>query len=555
MMNRNLYVRRWVSNTDGSMSEWIQKAARVNTAEDSGEILEKLCNSFGRSPRAIQATIDLLHRIPPRYATPYVTSDHLHQVFYNWQQAFLRGKDAVLSEDVVRLKLRRWAKRYSPDFEVETPMDRKMKRSPPLKKGVVGTRRITDDSSDYDFYKVCETLVVVLFFLLNKIQQVIRGWADSTDPEACVEINRLVSRMKDQGIALSILLGVTEDRGSMLAITSVPAVGLILANGFDKILIRTAINAGRDILYRCDEPDSFRVARDVLDTFKRYKASTPEAVHLSFDLLDSLIRESFVEDWFGSNQHYHTGLFNNYRRASRHHHVFGAQIVARRIKEWSLTGKFAYSKMTIKLLLDVAAAQHEPKDAVVIMEEIIKILSKKSTQILRLHSPAYRTLLKAWVSSGRNEASDKVREIIESAQEELDVGAYNLALQFWRSDVQRVEETFLVMQQRGVALNSFSWLQVLHCYVNAHLLDKAERALFRLNDTIENFHDEQNLTNGLCLLLNAYLLEAKSSGKSNEMIMKSRHLHSEIVSRDNVHPKIQGKTKRCRYFQPLLLFR
>lgn len=136
------------------MGELIRRAARVNTAQDSGEILEKLCHGYGRSPRAIQATIDLLHRIPPRYANPYVTTDHLHLVFHNWQQAFLRGKHAVLSEDVVTFKLKRWAKTYGPDFIVETPMDRKIKRTPQLERGSVAAERLTDDSSDYEFYKV-----------------------------------------------------------------------------------------------------------------------------------------------------------------------------------------------------------------------------------------------------------------------------------------------------------------------------------------------------------------------------------------------------------------
>lgn len=360
------------------------------------------------------------------------------------------------------------------------------------------------------------------------------------DPKACAEIGRLASTMKDQGVALSILLGVIQDRGAMLAIPTVEAIGCLLENGYEKLLIRTAINAGRGILNRCHEPEAFRVGRDVLDTFKRYKASTPEAVHLSFDLLENLIRESLDADWFGSNQHYHTGLFNNYRRASLHHHVLGPCIVARRVREWSLTGRFVYSKMTIKLLLDVVAAQHERRDAAIYMEEIIALLSNASTKLLSLHSPAYRTLLQAWVGSGRDEASYKVRQIIDSANVELDVGVYNVALKFWNKDMERIEATLLIMHQRGVAMNTFSWLQVLRCYVKAHKLEKAERTLFRLNETIENFRDEHYLANGFFLLLSAYLSEAEIKGNKADLLSKCSHLYNEIVVNSQIHPKVEG---------------
>jgi hypothetical protein len=159
-MNRS-QLRRWIqsyapgsSSTDTTtMSAWINRAARVTTAPASGEILDELTTRFSHSPRAIQATIDLLHRIPPRYAEPYVTSDHLRAAFANWQDAFLRGKHAVLPEDVVRMKMRRWT-RYAPDLIVQTVVDRKMKNTRPWKRGMAGSKGITEYSSSYEYYKV-----------------------------------------------------------------------------------------------------------------------------------------------------------------------------------------------------------------------------------------------------------------------------------------------------------------------------------------------------------------------------------------------------------------
>jgi hypothetical protein len=167
-MNRP-QLRRWIQtytciNThppssisgDGSMSEWINRAARVTSAPASVEILDRLTTRFGHSPRAIQATIDLLHRIPPRAAEPYVTTDHLRKAFENWQDAFLRGKHATLPEDVVRLKMRRWT-RYAPDLVVQTTVDRKIKNARPWNRGMAGAKGITEDSSPYEYYKVSFT--------------------------------------------------------------------------------------------------------------------------------------------------------------------------------------------------------------------------------------------------------------------------------------------------------------------------------------------------------------------------------------------------------------
>jgi hypothetical protein len=265
--------------------------------------------------------------------------------------------------------------------------------------------------------------------------------------------------MKDQGIALSILIGLFEDRGPMLSLEVPQAIQVLLENGIEKLIVRTAIKAGRSVVNRCHEPNSFRVGRDVLDTFKKYKASTPEAVHLSFDLLENMAKESRDKDWFGATPYYHTNLFNNYKRASRYHHVFGAQLMAIRIKEWSQTGNFHYSKSTIKLLLDVAAAQHARQDGVLYMEQIISALSDNSVRAIALHSPAYRTLVKAWADSKRPEASAKIAEIVASASpHDMDVGVYNVVLHFWKDDRERIEWTMLKMHQCGVRMNSFSWL-------------------------------------------------------------------------------------------------
>jgi hypothetical protein len=159
-------VRRWMqtqmqtyrlggasSGDTMSMNDWINRAARVTTAPESAEILDQLITRFGRSPRAIQATIDLLHRIPPRFAEPYVSNEHLRAAFENWQDAFLRGKHATLPEDVVRYKMRRWT-RYAPDFVVQTVVDRKIKNTRPWKRGMAGAKGLTEDSSPYEYYKV-----------------------------------------------------------------------------------------------------------------------------------------------------------------------------------------------------------------------------------------------------------------------------------------------------------------------------------------------------------------------------------------------------------------
>lgn len=162
MMSRP-QLRRWMhlnrgASSGDTMSEWINKAARVTTASESTEILEQLITRFGRSPRAIQATIDLLHRIPPRYAEPFVTIDHLRAAFKNWQDAFLRGKHATLPEHVVRLKMRRWTK-LAPDFIVQTTVDRKMRNAMPWRHGIVGAKGLTEESSAYEYYKVGFALV------------------------------------------------------------------------------------------------------------------------------------------------------------------------------------------------------------------------------------------------------------------------------------------------------------------------------------------------------------------------------------------------------------
>jgi hypothetical protein len=341
--------------------------------------------------------------------------------------------------------------------------------------------------------------------------------------------------MDDQGIALSILLGLLEDRGPMISLENPAAIEPLIKNGLEKLIVRTAIKAGRAIVNRCHEPNSFRVGRDVLDAFKKYKAVTPEAVHLSFDLLENLVKESQDKSWFGATPFYHTNLFNNYKRAARYHHVFGAQLMARRILEWSQTGKFHYSKSTIKLLLDVVATQRARQEAVVFMEEIIALLSDKSVRAIALHAPVYRTLVKAWADSKRPEAQAKIIEIVDGASaDDLDVGAYNVVLHFWCGDLERIEWTVLKMHQRGVRMNSFSWLQLLQGYLSRNLLEKAERALFRLNDSMESDHDEEILARGLLVLTKAYL----SNGDS-EIVEKCQHLYSEIV----LHGKLQAKTR------------
>jgi hypothetical protein len=144
------------------MSEWISRAALVTNAPASGPILDQLTTRFGRSPRAIQAAIDLLHRIPPRAAEPYVTSDHLRAAFENWQDAFLRGKHATLPEDVVRLKMRRWT-RYFPDLIVQTVVDRKIENARHWNRGMAGAKGITEDSLPYEYYKVGFRPIVFFF--------------------------------------------------------------------------------------------------------------------------------------------------------------------------------------------------------------------------------------------------------------------------------------------------------------------------------------------------------------------------------------------------------
>jgi hypothetical protein len=346
--------------------------------------------------------------------------------------------------------------------------------------------------------------------------------------------------MDDQGIALSILLGLFEDRGPMISLQYAGAIETLIENGIEKLIVRTAIKAGRTIVNRCHEPNAFRVGRDVLDTFKRYKAATPEAVHLSFDLLENMVKESQDKSWFGATPFYHTNLFNNYKRAARHHHVFGAQLIARRVMEWSQTGKFQYSKSTIKLLLDVVAAQRARQQAGVFMEEIISLLSDKSVRAIALHAPAYRTLVKAWADSKQPEAQAKITEIVTGASsDELDVGVYNVVLHFWRDDLERIEWTVLKMHQRGVRMNSFSWLHLLQCYVTRNRLEKAELALFRLNDSIETDHDEEILARGLFLLTKAYLTNARQTGEY-EIGEKCRHLYNEIVTNGRLQAKTKG---------------
>jgi hypothetical protein len=83
---------------------------------------------------------------------------------------------------------------------------------------------------------------------------------------------------------------------------------------------------------------------------------------------------------------------------------------------------------------------------------------------------------------------------------------------------------------------------VLECYVSRNLLENAERALFRMNDSIETDHDEEILARGLFVLMRAYLSNAKKSGDL-EIVEKCQYLYKEIVVNGKLQPKTRGKEK------------
>jgi tetratricopeptide (TPR) repeat protein len=270
----------------------------------------------------------------------------------------------------------------------------------------------------------------------------------------------------------------------------------------------------------CFGKSEYGTSRDVVSRLLKSKVADQEALNLGISLIQRLAKElgivvrrdESVLEWFCKLRL--NSLFEKWRDAV----ITGQDVISPRAMVQVFNEivhhlpQFQFNKHAYAYATDAVIRQASSHDAPTLAEELLEFIRKEAgtNADLRPNSFTYSRILQAWSASNRNEASDRMEEIIQSMLCDgipPDSACYNVLLRYYAriGEHQQVEIILQTMENRGLQLSIFNLSQAVYVYSNSGQLDKAEDFLKRLtNLQPRDEMDKRNVGESIQNLMSSY---------------------------------------------------
>ena len=288
----------------------------------------------------------------------------------------------------------------------------------------------------------------------------------------------------------------------------------------------------------------FLEAKRILDVFIKNKATDPDSVSSSIDLMMRLAKEMAIAketdeerpDFFCEPSYYRP-LIRNWGEVAKLGQIQTVTLprdLFLKLETMSrLLPDFQYDAETVGIIVSAAIQQANPKRAPVLAEDllelIIKEVSRSEMPDMKSYVVVYNKIIQAWADSGVPTAPVNMDTVLKNMRKKgvnPDAETHTIFLNYWgkRSIVHKIEQILEDMKKDGMELSAPILAELVDGYSTSGKTDKANAMLCDLLERKHAGEEEQVKLVGKCAL-NVFLahqrtLQSKVAFERKERALK-----------------------------------